>query len=92
MINEQRSTTQKCAGRPLLFYSLIFEIAHCLADNTVQYGVLTVEVSATSNDRKTNRRVLVASLSIQKVQLNIYQDADPEMIENLIKLLVDHAS
>ena len=41
MINEQRSTTQKCAGRPLLFYSLIFEIAHCLADNTVQYGVLT---------------------------------------------------
>ncbi|MDX2311832.1 hypothetical protein NDN42_06165, partial [Limosilactobacillus mucosae] len=32
---------QKCAGRPLLFYSLIFEIAHCLADNTVQYGVLT---------------------------------------------------
>ena len=51
-----------------------------------------VEVSATSNDRKTNRRVLVASLSIQKVQLNIYQDADPEMIENLIKLLVDHAN
>ena len=51
-----------------------------------------VEVSATSNDRKTNRRVLVASLSIQKVQLNIYQDADPELIENLIKLLVDHAS
>ncbi len=42
MINEQRSTTQKCAGRPLLFYSLIFEIAHCLADNTVQYGVLTI--------------------------------------------------
>jgi len=41
LINEQRSTTQKCAGRPLLFYSLIFEIAHCLADNTVQYGVLT---------------------------------------------------
>ncbi len=28
-----------------------------------------VEVSATSNDRKTNRRVLVASLSIQKVRL-----------------------
>ena len=51
-----------------------------------------VEVSATSNDRKTNRRVLVASLSIQKVRLNIYQDADPAMIENLIKLLVDHAS
>ena len=51
-----------------------------------------VEVSATSNDRKTNRRVLVASLSIQKVRLNIYQGADPAMIENLIKLLVDHAS
>ena len=34
-----------------------------------------VEVSAASNDRKTNRRVLVASLSIQKVRLNIYQDA-----------------
>lgn len=51
-----------------------------------------VEVSVTSNDRKTNRRVLVASLSIQKVRLNIYQDADPAMIENLIKLLVDHAS
>ncbi|MFR0593470.1 hypothetical protein ACLUWM_09450 [Limosilactobacillus mucosae] len=30
-----------------------------------------VEVSATSNDRKTNRRVLVASLSIQKVRLNV---------------------
>ncbi|MDC2845512.1 hypothetical protein PO185_07630 [Limosilactobacillus mucosae] len=35
-----------------------------------------VEVSAASNDRKTNRRVLVASLSIQKVRLNIYQDAE----------------
>lgn len=34
-----------------------------------------VEVSAASNDRKTNRCVLVASLSIQKVRLNIYQDA-----------------
>ena len=34
-----------------------------------------VEVSAASNDRKTNRRVLVASLSIQKVRLNLYQDA-----------------
>lgn len=34
-----------------------------------------VEVSTTSNDRKTNRHVLVASLSIQKVRLNIYQDA-----------------
>lgn len=31
-----------------------------------------VKVSATSNDCKTNRRVLVASLSIQKVRLNIY--------------------
>ncbi len=30
-----------------------------------------VEVSATSNDRKTNWRVLVASLSIQKVRLNV---------------------
>ena len=28
-----------------------------------------VEVSATSNDRKTNRRVLVASLSIQRCGL-----------------------
>lgn len=40
-----------------------------------------VEVSATSNDRKTNRRVLVASLSIQKVRLNIYQDAGPLSIK-----------
>ncbi len=48
-----------------------------------------VEVSTTSNDCKTNRRVLVASLSIQKVRLNIYQDADPT---NLIKFLVGHAS
>ena len=38
-------STQKCAGRPLLFYSLIFEIAHCLADNTVQYGVLTININ-----------------------------------------------
>ena len=45
-----------------------------------------VEVSATSNNRKTNRRVLVASLSIQKVRLNIYQGADPAMIENLDSL------
>ncbi|MEO5286652.1 hypothetical protein [Limosilactobacillus allomucosae] len=42
MINEQRSTTQKCAGRPLLFCSLIFEIGHRLVGNTVQYGVLTI--------------------------------------------------
>ena len=51
-----------------------------------------VEVSATANNRKTNWRVLVAPLSIQKVRPNIYQDADPVMIENLIKLLVDHVS
>ena len=51
-----------------------------------------VEVSATSNDRKTNRRVLVASLSIQKVRLNIYQGADTKMIKKIIKLFVDHAS
>ena len=43
-----------------------------------------VEVSATSNDRKTNRRVLVASLSIQKVRLNIYQDADPAMMSRAV--------
>jgi hypothetical protein len=38
-----------------------------------------VEVSTTSNDRKTNRHVLVASLSIQKVRLD---DGNPKMYEN----------
>ncbi|MDC2836589.1 hypothetical protein PO148_03675 [Limosilactobacillus mucosae] len=33
-----------------------------------------VGVNVAPNDRKTIRRVLVASLSIQKVRLNIYQD------------------
>lgn len=35
---------QKCAGRPLLFYSLTFEIVHRLVGNTVQYGVLTLNM------------------------------------------------
>ena len=37
----------------------------------------------------TSRRVLVATLSIQKFRLSIYQDADPAMIEKLIKLIAD---
>ena len=45
MINEQRSTGAFLRGRPLLFYSLIFEIAHCLAGNTVKYGVLTKDLA-----------------------------------------------
>ena len=40
----------------------------------------------------TSRRVLVATLSIQKFRLSIYQDADPAMIEKLIKLILEGIS
>ena len=51
-----------------------------------------VEVSAPQTGKSaTSRRVLVATLSVQKFRLSIYQDADPVMIGKLIKLIADYA-
>ncbi|MEO5284895.1 hypothetical protein [Limosilactobacillus allomucosae] len=46
-----------------------------------------VEISTTLNNRET-----IGITVHLEVQLDIYQNADTAMIENLIKLLVDHVS